>query len=148
MSNRASSKLLAGVADLHGRVELTDFTFIVKEVIFRVHRSILAAASPMMRSFFTGCNMTRSLNVDDIEPHIFKAMIRFIYTCEVPRNLRNIACELYTAAYHFGIESLKYHCLEQIQNSFSIENALKTYYLAHKFGLCFLSAISWVIVKK
>lgn len=150
-SLNSSKTLLDGVAELFGKDEFTDFSFIVKNRIFKVHRSILAASSVVMQSLFTNdCKekKTRKSYVNNVEPLVFEALLRFMYTCRIPENVAVYAHELYAAAEYYQVQSLKEICLEEIRSKLSKDTAIKTYYLACKYDLHKLSTAAWNIVKR
>lgn len=147
----SSQTLLDGVAELFGKDEFTDFTFDVKGRIFKVHRSILAASSVVMQSLFTAdCKekKQRKSYVHDIEPIVFEALLRYMYTYKVPENLPILANGLYAAAQYYQVQSLKEICLNEIQSKLSKDTAIQTYYLACKYDMHKLSTAAWNIVKR
>jgi speckle-type POZ protein len=65
----------------------TDVSFIIDGEIFRVHRAVLAARSPVFRAKLFGSMAEAtmsSITLHDIAPATFKVMLRFIYTDEFP----------------------------------------------------------------
>ncbi|KAI9102210.1 hypothetical protein K1719_023720 [Acacia pycnantha] len=64
-----------------------DILFKVKNESFKAHKLVLAARSPVFRAQFFGLVGDPCINevvVEDIEPFIFKVMLLFIYTDELP----------------------------------------------------------------
>lgn len=91
----------------------SDFTFIVQNKEFKVHKAILAASSEVMRKIFT-TDLRESnegqCKIADIEPEIFENLLRFVYTGELPENLDGISLELFKAAHYYGISDLVEIC--------------------------------------
>ncbi|KAJ1269241.1 hypothetical protein BS78_07G195800 [Paspalum vaginatum] len=66
----------------------TDVSFTIDGEVFQAHRAMLAARSPVFRAELLGsmseAKMT-SINLLDIAPATFKAMLRYMYTDALPR---------------------------------------------------------------
>lgn len=143
-------RLLDNVSGLYGDATFADFTFIVKGKEIRVHKSILAASSAVMPRLFTADYKEKesgTCKIDDIEPDVFEALIRFMYKFEVPGNLREIAFELFEAAHYYEIEALKYICAGEIQYNLSADNVMEAYELSFKYDLEELSLEAWKIIQ-
>lgn len=127
-----------------------DFTFVVEGKEFKVHKAILAAASPVMSRIFT-TDMRESresvCKLDEIEPKIFECLLRFIYFGEVPDDIKDISIELYKAAHYYCIEKLKEICKQETHFNLSVENAMETCILACIYDLDELKVDAWNIVK-
>lgn len=107
---------------------LSDFKFIVKGKEFKVHKNIMAAASPMLLKMFT-IDMTENKKgeseIDHIEPEIFEAMLKFIYGTEMPEDVDHR--QLYAAAHYYQIESLKAICEQEVHTSLNVDNAIEIF---------------------
>lgn len=143
--------LLDRIVNMYTNETLSDFTFVVREKRFKVHKSILAASSVVMHKMFTAEYQEKNTGecvIVDIDPHIFEAFICFIYSYTVPDNLKDIAHELFEAAHYYEVESLKKVCLNEIQNELATQNAMKSYALAFKYDLKKLTADAWKIIRR
>lgn len=92
-----------------------DFTFRVGGQKFRAHRSVLAARSPVFGAQIFDMEM-RHVEIVNMEPHIFRMMLHYIYTDSLP------PCEdeagynapvmqhLLVAAERYELERLKQMC--------------------------------------
>lgn len=146
-----SKQLLDSISGMNEQDPFTDFTFVVKGKDIQVHRSILAAFSPVMRKLFTAQykeKETSTCIVDNIKPNVFEALIRFMYTCTVPENLGDLVYELYAAAHYYDVQTMKDICLAKLQNNLSKETAVEVYALAFKYDLKKLSTDAWEIIKR
>jgi BTB/POZ domain len=90
--------------------QFSDFKFIVKGKEFKVHRNILAAASPVFTKLFTADMeeaRTSECIVDDIEPEIFELLLRFIHKGKLIEIIGAVSVKLYEAAHYYQIAQLK-----------------------------------------
>ncbi|KAJ4970590.1 hypothetical protein NE237_003689 [Protea cynaroides] len=124
----------------------SDITFEVGEETFKAHKLILAARSPVFRAQFFGLignpNMDKVV-VEDVEPSIFKAMLLFIYSDELPdvRELTGsisictstiMVQHLLAAADRFGLERLKLLCEAKLCEEITVETVATTLALAEQ----------------
>ena len=68
----------------------TDVSFIVGGEVFRAHRAVLAARSPVFNAEFFGAMADAtmpSITLHDIEPAAFKVMLQFMNTDALPTNV-------------------------------------------------------------
>lgn len=69
------------------------------------------------------------VEINDVDPEVFKEMMRFIYTGKAP-NLDKMADNLLAAADKYALERLKVMCEEALCSSLSVENVADTLVLA------------------
>jgi speckle-type POZ protein len=87
-------------------------TFSVAGELFRAHRCVLAARSPVFQAELFGpvkeqATHTRPIRIDDTEPAIFEALLHFIYTDSCNAG-GNVAMQhLLVAADRYGLDRLK-----------------------------------------
>lgn len=128
---------------------LSDFKFVVKGREFKVHRSVLAAASPMLRKMFTidmAENKEGESRVEHIEPEAFGDMLKFVYCGEMSD--KSDARELYIAADYYQIEPLKKICEQEVHSSLNFMNALEIFAWAHPYDeLEALKYDAWDVIK-
>lgn len=111
----------------------SDFTFIVKDQEFKVHKVIIANASEVMRKMLMNNSMESiqaKCEIYHIEPNIFDHLIRFMYTGQIPISLDVIAIDLFKAAHYYDIRSLMEICEQDMQFRLSTENAIEVLELA------------------
>lgn len=105
----ARNSISRGVSGMYGDSTFADFIFIAGGREFKVHRNILATASPVMQGMFTSGlaeAKTKKCVIDAISPETFDLMMRFIYCGEVPKGVRGFPKPLYEAAHYYEIENL------------------------------------------
>ncbi|XP_040597055.1 speckle-type POZ protein-like [Mesocricetus auratus] len=110
----------------------TDCLLFVAGQEFRAHKAILAARSPVFRAMFEHDmeeSRTNRVEIHDLDPRGFKAMVGFIYTGKAP-DLHNMADSVLAAADKYGLERLKFICEHALYKDLSVENAAHTLFLA------------------
>ncbi|XP_041493784.1 speckle-type POZ protein-like [Microtus oregoni] len=109
----------------------TDCCLVVKDQEFRAHKAILTARSPVFRAMFEHDMEESRMNhieIHDLKPEVFKAMMNFIYTGKEPV-LHSMADAVLAAADKYGLERLKVMCESALCRDLSVENAAYTHFL-------------------
>ncbi|KAD2392787.1 hypothetical protein R6Q59_012542 [Mikania micrantha] len=121
-----------------------DILFRVADETFKAHKLILAARSPVFRAQFFGLvgnpNMDE-VELEDIEPSVFKAMLIFIYSDTLPdpqqltgsmstSTSTNIIQHLLAAADRFGLDRLKQLCEAKLCEEVNVDTVATTLSLA------------------
>ncbi|XP_037057830.1 speckle-type POZ protein-like [Peromyscus leucopus] len=136
------------LGELWENSQFTDCCLVVSGQEFRAHKAILAARSPVFRAMFQH-DMEESrknrVEIPDLEPQVFKAMMGFIYTGKVP-DLDSMADALLAAADKYGLERLKVMCEDALCRDLSVENAAHTLFLAdlHSSGQLKTQALDFI----
>lgn len=132
-----------------------DIVFRVGEEAFKGHKLILAARSPVFRAQFFGLvgnPKTDEVELEDIEPSVFKAMLQYIYSDELP-DLVEITCStstctstivmqhLLAAADRFGLDRLKELCEAKLCEEVNVDTVATTLSLAEQHHCPQLKAI-------
>ncbi|CAL5005190.1 unnamed protein product [Urochloa decumbens] len=108
----------------------TDVSFIVKGETIQAHRAILAARSPVFQAelFGTMSDATSpSITLQDMEPEVFKAMLVFVYTDELPEDeefgdsVTDMMQHLLAAADRYALDRLKLMCARKLWNIISVD---------------------------
>ncbi|XP_028628724.1 speckle-type POZ protein-like isoform X2 [Grammomys surdaster] len=90
------------------------------------------ARSPVFNAMFEHemdeCTKNR-VEINDLDPEVFKEMMRFVYTGKAP-NLGKMADNLLAAADKYALERLKVMCEEALCSNLSVENVADTLVLA------------------
>ncbi|MEJ1282477.1 hypothetical protein NN561_013435 [Cricetulus griseus] len=123
-------------------------SLVVAGQVFGAHKAILAARSPVFRAMFEhDMEESRKKHVDilDLEPQVFKAMMEFIYTGKAP-DLHSKADAVLAAADKYGLEHLKVMCEDALYRDLSVENAAHTLILAdlHSAGQLKTKALDFI----
>uniref|UniRef100_N1R328 Speckle-type POZ protein n=1 Tax=Aegilops tauschii TaxID=37682 RepID=N1R328_AEGTA len=101
-----------------------DVEFLVGGETFSAHRYVLAARSPVFRAEFFGSmkegTTTEAIRIDDIEAHVFSALLTFMYSDALPdmkqQEEYDMAQHLLVAADRYGLERLKLICEYKLSN--------------------------------
>ncbi|XP_058109499.1 BTB/POZ and MATH domain-containing protein 3 isoform X1 [Magnolia sinica] len=124
----------------------SDITFEVGDDMFKAHKLILAARSPVFRAQFFGLignpNMDK-LVVEDIEAPVFKAMLQFMYSDDLPdvqELIRSISMctptvmvqHLLAAADRYGLDRLKLLCEAKLCEEVGADTVATTLALAEQ----------------
>lgn len=144
-------KMLANKKELLNQSKYSDFKFVVQGKIFKVHKNILAAASPVFDKLFTTeCRETvnNECIVNDIDPTIFQYLLNFIYCGELPEQAaNNVYRALYEAAHYYQINELAEVCISVEEYHLSKENAVDVYQWTETYGVENLKKQAWKIIQ-
>merc|ERR1719187_474644 len=121
-----------GMLDLLHTGELADVDVLVGGRVFRCHKAILGAKSPVLKAAFVH-NMvekaTGKINIDGIESSTVEDMLKYIYGGKID-NLDEKATKLLAAADQYDLKLLKKKCEELLCKSLNISNCLDYLILA------------------
>ncbi|KAK1685541.1 hypothetical protein QYE76_046389 [Lolium multiflorum] len=119
--------------------ESTDVTFSVGDQLFHAHRCMLAVRSPVFKAeLFSDMeeNATRHIKIDDMEPAIFGALLRFIYTDDFPDGCgvdKDAPLQhLFVAADRYGLDRLSAMCEGKLCQSIDVHIVASTLALAEQ----------------
>ncbi|XP_041493785.1 speckle-type POZ protein-like [Microtus oregoni] len=124
--------LVDDLGELWENSRFTDCCLVVAGQEFRAHKAILAARSPVFRAMFEHDmeeSRTNRIEIHDLKPEVFKAMMNFIYTGKEPV-LHSMADAVLAAADKYCLERLKVMCESALCRDLSVENAAHTLLLA------------------
>ncbi|XP_051012896.1 speckle-type POZ protein-like [Acomys russatus] len=124
--------LTADLGELWETSCFTDCSLLVGGREFRAHKAILAARSPVFSAMFEHDVKEKpkdQIEIQDMEPQVFKEMMGFIYTGKAP-NLHSLAPGVLAAADRYSLERLKAMCEDTLCRDLSVENAAHTLFLA------------------
>ncbi|KAI3844545.1 hypothetical protein MKX03_020362 [Papaver bracteatum] len=101
---------------------------------FKAHKSILAARSPVFRAMFFGLagnpNM-ETVSIEDVDPFVFKAMLLFLYSDELPEAATTTQ-HLFDVADRFDLAQLKLICEAKLSEEITTDTVASTLVLAHQ----------------
>jgi speckle-type POZ protein len=122
--------------------EGADVTFSVCGQLFPAHKWMLAARSMVFKAEFFGAMKEKDaqcIKIDDVEPAIFEALLRFVYTDSLPddcgdaESSNNVAMQhLLVAADRYGLDRLRIMCEEKLCRDIDVETVAITLLLAEQ----------------
>ncbi|KAM3198555.1 hypothetical protein ACQJBY_073605 [Aegilops geniculata] len=129
---------------------LPDVTFVVEKAEIQAHRLVLAMRSRVFAAELLGDmreGTTRRVTVADMSASTFKAMIRFIYTDELPikgkttnkcaaRRRVDMALDLLVAADRYDLEKLRLMCEKILSESIDVASVMPTLMAVHGRHRC------------
>jgi len=121
-----------GMLELLQTGELADVDVMVGGRVFRCHKAILGARSPVLKAAFVHNMMekaTGKINIDGIESNTVEDMLKYIYGGKI-ENLEEKATKLLAAADQYDLKLLKKKCEELLCKSLNISNCLDYLILA------------------
>jgi speckle-type POZ protein len=132
--NQHIGRLLSSVVE-------ADVTFQVSEETFAAHRLVLGARSSVSMAELFGPIKERNsslVQIDDIEPRVFRAMLHFIYTDALPEmdkgDIVAMAQHLLVAADRYDLQRLKLMCEHKLCECINTSTATTTLVLAEQHG--------------
>ncbi|VAH11715.1 unnamed protein product [Triticum turgidum subsp. durum] len=108
------------LGDLLKNKDAADLTFQVGGQSFSAHRCVLAARSSVFKAKLLGamkesCSAASPIEICDMEAHVFKSLLHFMYTDSVPPKLDvAMAGHLLVAADRYNVVRLKQICEEKL----------------------------------
>ncbi|CAL5093093.1 unnamed protein product [Urochloa decumbens] len=120
---------------------------------YEVHGGMLAARSPVLAAELhaaaekkvPGGGVRRRVVVRDMEPKVFEAMLRFIYTDVLPEKMEEegedavaMARGLLEAAHRYKLDRLKLMCEAMLCDRIGVDNVAGNLAVAEKHGCCAL----------
>ncbi|XP_020189970.1 BTB/POZ and MATH domain-containing protein 2-like [Aegilops tauschii subsp. strangulata] len=101
---------------------------------FAAHRWMLAARSPAFKAELALTTATNRLHIDDMDAAVFKAMLLFIYTDALPKELElaTMAKPLLVAADRYKLERLKLICEEELCGHIGVQSVAAMLALAEQ----------------
>ncbi|XP_034356841.1 TD and POZ domain-containing protein 1-like [Arvicanthis niloticus] len=127
-------RLKDDLGELWEKSLFTDCCLVVGGHEFRAHKAILAARSPVFRAMFEHEmkeSLTNQVEIQDMDPQVFKEMMSFIYTGKMPQlHSYSMAIGVLAAADEYGLEGLMAMCEDALYRNLSVENAANTLILA------------------
>lgn len=126
--------------------KFSDFTLVVNGKNLKVHKTILAARSPMFAAQMPGSNVDK-MEITDLSYEAVLEFLRYIYTDQV-ENIDNISKDLLLASIRSKMEGLKPICYENIISKMDVANGADCLKFAHENKLQELRVASLDFFKK
>ena len=120
---------------LFGDEKFSDIKITCGGEVFHCHRSILSVRSPVFEAMFQSDmveNISRTVDIKDIKPEVFKEMLHFIYTGVISTDsvMDEIGKDLLGAANQYQLDLLKNKCEEKLCSSLEVSNSVELLVLA------------------
>lgn len=145
-----NSSLKEDLVNLYGEKTSTDVCFIVGGREFKAHKTILAARSPVFAAMLNNGMLETSsdrIDVRDMAPDIFEALLRFVYTDKV--DLTKIdAKNLLAASDQYLISLLKFECQVFLSSNITTENCIELLELADHQNAVYLKKSTVGFIKQ
>lgn len=117
-----------------------DVSLLVDGKNFKAHKCILANSSPVFAAMFTHPtkdNICNKIEIEGIEHHVFREMLRFAYTGAV-HEIENMADSLLVVADKYSLEGLRTICEETLVKNLTPINAVAYLELADLYNAPYL----------
>ena len=114
-----------------------DVTFSVNGEKIMAHKTVLTTRSTYFDIMFHSDmkeNRSNEIEVVDANPDVVKGMLYFLYGGLPPKNLAEIAFELYVIADKYNLVKLRSICESSICDNLNAENVVDTLLLAEKYA--------------
>ncbi|KAJ3677229.1 hypothetical protein LUZ60_002953 [Juncus effusus] len=145
--------------------EISDVVFDVNGEIFHAHKVVLAARSPVFKAELFGpmkINNSENVKIYDMEPVVFRFLLRFICTDSLPDERENeesdeggdvmdsvvMSQHLLVAADRYALDRLKLICESSLCKNISVNNVATTFVLAEQHNCVRLIAICYRFISK
>lgn len=110
-----------------------DVTILIGDQRFLAYKGILSAQSSVFAAMFEH-EMQETIEnhviINDVDPDVFRELLRYIYTDQLTANLNGMAFKLYAAADKYDISTLKSLCRDHLMEKLNWKNAVETLILA------------------
>ncbi|KAH0950619.1 hypothetical protein HN011_009123 [Eciton burchellii] len=116
------------IAFLFNNEILSDVTFLVgrgaQQQRIPAHKLVLSCGSAVFDAMFNGTLATASseIEVPDVEPVAFLAVLLFLYTDEIQIDPETVMTTLYTAK-KYAVSALEKHCVDFLKTNLTSDNA-------------------------
>ena len=129
--------LASDMGALQNDTDSADTTVVVGDEEFRVHAAVLSARSSVFKALLRREGGSKSISLSEIEPDVFKLLLRYLYTGELPQGdaaTVEMHQHLLVAADRFDVASLFQACECALIGSLSVESVGYTLVLAEQHG--------------
>merc|ERR1712168_1010014 len=131
--NPCTKKLQSDLIHMFESAKFTDVTFLVQGEEIAAHKSVLASRSAYFEKMFDAKmqeSATNRVEVTDVQPTTFKAVLRFLYGGVMEEKEFESLAELIVAAEKYGMDDLKSVCESAIRTRLQFENIVDALLLA------------------
>jgi len=151
-TTRQCKSIISNNESILNSTKFSDFTFIVQEKMFKIHRSIVAPASPVFEKLFDtkfSESVTNECRITHIDPITFQYLLIFIYCGKLPEQLHedDVALKLFKAAHYYEIKELVDICTSVEHYRLSKDNAIDMYEWADTYNLDDVKKDAWRVIQ-
>ena len=110
-----------------------DVTFLVKSEKILAHKLVLSARSPYFKAMFASGmkeSVDNEIEIPDVEPEVFKELLKFLYSDSIPDFRRDICLGLLVASEKYGLGGLKKLCEAELSSRLTVDNVIESLLLA------------------
>ena len=130
--------VLTHLSKLLDTQSLSDVTFVVKNEKIGAHSAIVVSGSPVICAMLEKDKFkegrTKTVQVEDIQPVVFKEMLRYLYTGKAPKLDEDAMTEpLFLAADKYQIEALKDLCEHSLIAKLNVQTVVHYLVVAHLY---------------
>ena len=131
-------QVLTHLSKLLDSQSLSDVTFVVKNEKIGAHSAIVVSGSPVIYTMLEKDKFkegqTKTVKIDDIDPSVFKEMLRYLYTGKAPKLDEDAMTEpLFLAADKYQIEALKDLCEHSLIAKLNVQTVVHYLVVAHLY---------------
>lgn len=147
--NEHQQQVFAKFAEFRVSGKFTDFTIKVRREEFKVHKSFLAAQSPVFLQTFTNDDGTAEktfTKVKNFSEDSFGHFLDFFYTGRVDEESN--ALEVFELAMVYEVAALIKICADKISATLSQSNALEVFNIAHHHNCDRLKQAAFKVIQK
>ena len=128
--------VLAHLSNLLDTQSMADVTFVVKKEKIGAHSAIVVSASPVICAMLKEDEFkeghAKTVKIDDMDPSVFKEMLRYLYTGRTPKMDEAAMTEpLFLAADKYQIERLRGLCEQNLIKKLNVQDVAHYLVLAH-----------------
>ena len=128
--------MLTHLSNLLDTQILSDVTFVVKNEKVGAHSAIVVSASPVICAMLKIDKFkegrTKVVEIDDIDPAVFREMLRYLYTGRAPKfDESEMSESLFLAADKYKIEALRDICERSLISKLNSQTIVHHLVLAH-----------------
>ncbi|CAB1116084.1 unnamed protein product [Ectocarpus sp. CCAP 1310/34] len=116
---------------------------------FRCHRVLFASCSAYFRALLYGGmseSETRRVELRDVTPEGFEAIMRYVYTGKVSVDAANVM-DIFSLAHRFGMGELLKACAEVLDECLNCDDVCRVLEAAEYYGHDELAAKCWDLIK-
>ena len=135
---KGERQVLTHLSKLLDTQSMADVTFIVKNEKISADSAIVVSASPVICAMLEKDKFkerrTKIVKIDDLNPLVFKEMLRYLYTGKSPKLDDDEMTEpLFLAAHKYQIDALKDLCEQSLIAKLNMQTVVRYLVVAHLY---------------